>query len=72
MLNLWQELAVKEGIPGLYIVSQHSTYAISNKKNEHINAKILYEPGYTQAESVWYEIKIYLVHLFTTLNCVFK
>lgn len=50
MLNLWQELAVKEGIPGLYIVSQHSTYAISNKKNEHINAKILYEPGYTQAE----------------------
>ena len=50
MLKLWNDLAIKAGFDGLFIVSQGSVYGTTKQKNKLIDAYVLYEPGYTQAE----------------------
>ena len=50
MIECWQELAKKEGIKGLFVVSQGSSYGTMKNTSKLIDAFILYEPGHTQAE----------------------
>ena len=50
MISCWEELAKKEGLNGIYIVSQGSTYGTMRKTSNKVDAFILYEPGHTQAE----------------------
>ena len=50
MISCWEKLAQKEGLNGLYIVSQGSTYGTMRKTSNKVDAFILYEPGHTQAE----------------------
>ena len=52
MLSLWKELAVKEGLGGLCVMSQSSIYATTTgyRKSNFIDYRILYEPGVTQAQ----------------------
>lgn len=57
MLQCFLELANKEGLKGLYIVSQGSSYSNIKKKSKYIDTYILYEPGYTQREFSPYDKK---------------
>lgn len=50
MLKIWNDLAIKAGLNGLFIVSQGSVYATTKDRSKLIDSYILYEPGYTQAE----------------------
>lgn len=50
MLEVWRELAYKNGFPGLVIMAQGSTYcrySSTRKKNSSLDAYVMYEPGYT-------------------------
>ena len=49
MVDIWNDLANKEGLPGIQFISQGVIYATMNNKATKIKRHIMYEPGFTQA-----------------------
>ena len=52
MIACWRELAEKHGLPGLFVVAQGTVFCMQNhrkKQNKHVDAFMMYEPGYTYA-----------------------
>lgn len=47
MLCCWNNMAIENGLHGLYIVAQGSVYSAQQSKEKLIDSYILYEPGYT-------------------------
>lgn len=53
MLQLWRELAIQNGLKGLFVLAQGTKFcrdmSNKNRKNEYLDGYIMYEPGYTYA-----------------------
>lgn len=50
MIRVWRDLALSNGLPGLEIMAQGSTYCrymSTREKNRSIDSYLMYEPGYT-------------------------